>query len=83
MDNFSDLTLVPIIVAIVEALKSAGFPAKYSVFVSLILGLGGGYLISGSFDQVAVVQGVILGLSASGLYSGARSMIKTKAAVDE
>lgn len=71
--------VVPLIVGLVEAAKRLGLPAQYAALLSLALGLAisiGAWLAMRTggrelFD--ATLVGMALGLSASGLYSVARS----------
>ena len=72
-----DLTIaVPVIVAIVSAAKTAGLPSKIAALLSILLGVVGFYFI-GSADLAAnVFSGIVAGLTASGLYSGAKATLK-------
>jgi hypothetical protein len=68
------VAVVPFIMAIVEGVKRAGFPAKWSPVLSVGLGIGGGLLIHPGDVAQGVVIGIVLGLTASGLYSGAKNV---------
>ena len=67
--------IVPLIIGLVEVVKRLEVvPDKYMPIIALCLGLGGGALLySGDWVQ-AVVVGLALGLSAVGLYSGAKNV---------
>lgn len=65
--------LVPVVTGLVELVKTAGFPSRFAGVLSLLLGLGGAFLIGGEAISVLVLQGIIVGLSASGLYSATRA----------
>jgi hypothetical protein len=73
------VVIVPLIVGLVEAAKRLGLSAQYAAPLALALGLAisvGGWLTTwaGGRDLFnATVVGLALGLSASGLYSVARS----------
>lgn len=69
------LILVPVITSIVEILKNAGLPAKYSQVASLLLGVLGGLAMS--FNLTGAGYGLIAGLSATGLYEGYKTTKKT------
>ena len=54
-------------------------PVKYSALVSLIVGvtLGTAYLANGDL-KMGIWQGLAVGLSASGLFSGAKNVIESR-----
>jgi hypothetical protein len=61
---------IPLVVAIVEALKMSGFNPKLSPIISLIIGVGLSFLINANLTMgETVVSGIIYGLTASGVYS--------------
>ena len=67
-----DITiLIPIVTGLVSAIKTAGLPSKYAPAVSLVLGIAAAYLINDT-----IVSGLVIGLSASGLYSGVKATVK-------
>jgi len=63
-----------VIVGVVELLKRIGLPAKLAPVVALVLGLAAGivYVAPGDLRQ-GVLMGIVLALSAMGLYSGGKS----------
>jgi hypothetical protein len=65
---------VPIIIAVVQAIKMSGFVKdKYAPFVSIIVGIIISILLVHDFmNDISgtVLTGILFGLSASGLYSG-------------
>lgn len=70
-----DVLIVPLIVGLVAVAKRTGVPARALPLLSLGLGVGAGvlYASNGDIKQGALV-GAMLGLSASGLYSGAKKV---------
>lgn len=69
------ISAVGAIVAVVTLLKEIGFPQKYAPVVSVILGiLTGIFLVDPSNLQQGVVDGLALGLSAVGLFSGVKNV---------
>lgn len=68
-----ELLSIPAIVAAVEALKHSGTPKKYAPLLSIVFGIMFG-IVGGSW-----VAGLVIGLAASGLYSGAKEILKTNA----
>jgi hypothetical protein len=77
--EFGGVMVVPLIIGLVEMAKRAGLDARYAALLAVGLGVGissGAWLAAwlggrGLFD--AALGGLALGLSASGLYSVARS----------
>lgn len=73
---FGEAILIPVVLGITEGIKRAGVPSKYSVLVSLLIGLLLSWFASSETDAIIrVVEGLILGLSASGLYSGSKAVM--------
>lgn len=65
-----ELLSIPAIILAVEAVKRARFlPSRYCAILAVLFGGIFGYTVG------AVVGGLILGLSASGLYSGAKAVL--------
>ena len=63
--------VVPLVVAVVQAIKMMGLPTKFAPIISIGVGVGMGLLVNDSFTMTQnLLSGVIYGLSASGLYSG-------------
>ena len=67
--------LVPVVLGLVEAVKQAGMPSRYAPILALSLGVAGTFLMSGDYAGASVIQGLIVGLSAVGLWSGVKSSI--------
>jgi len=67
-----------IVMGLVELAKRMGFPARYSGLLSLVLGIAL-MMIYTYFTDVAwaraLVSGIVVGLSASGLWSISRSVM--------
>jgi hypothetical protein len=76
MFNEDALVVLPVIMAIAEMIKGLGFPTKFIPLVNLALGLLAGFFAIPNETPVgSVITGLILGLSASGLYSGSKNVI--------
>jgi L-lactate permease len=73
------VAIVPIILAIVQALKLVGMPNKYSPLASIALGIIVGFIFRHDTADLSqtILAGVTYGLSASGLYSGVKSTSET------
>ncbi|MBD8006221.1 hypothetical protein [Bacillus norwichensis] len=77
MFEIYDIAIIPVIVGLVEVFKRAGVPCKILPFISLALGIIIGIVYVTEFDlKQGILVGVMLGLSASGLYSGTKSTIE-------
>ncbi|NDI36348.1 hypothetical protein [Chengkuizengella sediminis] len=72
-----DIAIVPIIVALVQLAKQIGLSAKYQPVLSLALGVASGifYVAPGDPKQ-AILVGIVMGLAASGLWSGAKNIVQ-------
>ncbi|NBI28166.1 hypothetical protein [Chengkuizengella marina] len=72
-----DIAIVPIIVALVQLAKQIGLSAKYQPVFSLVLGVATGifYVAPGDPKQ-AILVGIVMGLAASGLWSGAKNIVE-------
>lgn len=75
----TDIVLIPVIVGIIELLKSYGLPKRIMPILSLVFGIAGGvfYLFPNDWKS-GVLVGIIMGLSASGLYSGGKAIVNRK-----
>lgn len=73
-----DVTLaIPLIVALVSAVKTAGMKSRYAPILSIGLGLVLFYLFGDNEGIVyRLFEGLLAGLSASGLYSGVKAVAK-------
>lgn len=69
METFA---VIPVITGIVQALKVAFLPSKFAGLVSIILGVLFSVGVNHATTFDTVVTGVVFGLSASGLYEGAK-----------
>ncbi|MFC4618664.1 hypothetical protein ACFO4N_07930 [Camelliibacillus cellulosilyticus] len=69
-----DVALIPIITGLVAVFTQLGLRKKFAPIVSLVLGLliGIFYVYPGDIKG-GILVGIMLGLSATGLYSGAKN----------
>lgn len=72
-----NIAIIPLVLGLVELFKRAGVSAKYSPFVAVILGILAGVFYISSDIKEGVIIGLMLGLSASGLYSGTKNLVKS------
>ncbi|HEY4601493.1 MAG TPA: hypothetical protein VIG73_09530 [Cerasibacillus sp.] len=72
-----DVALIPIITGVVQAFKQMGLPKRFSPLLALLLGMAGGVFYVCPTDlKSGIMIGIVLGLSATGLHSGSKNMIK-------
>lgn len=71
------LALVPVVIGLVEAVKFASMPSKFAPLVSLALGVLGALVVPhvGMTAGMAAIGGLVVGLSASGLYAGTKAVV--------
>lgn len=63
------VALIPVTTGIIEVIKRLGLDSKFAPLLSILVGIALMFLTIVAW-QVAVAQGIIIGLAASGLYSG-------------
>jgi hypothetical protein len=79
--NASALVVVPIIIALVQAIKLTGFiDQKYSPLISLGIGIIISFLANHDTGDMSltILSGVMYGLMASGLYSGVKTTMQAQ-----
>lgn len=70
------LALVPVVIALTQAVKVWVLDSRYSSLVSIGFGILGALLVSTTALPITVLQGVLIGLTASGLFTGSRSLFQ-------
>lgn len=76
MFEIYDVAIIPLILAVVEFFKRCGVPMKYSPIIAVVFGmLVGIFYIDAEFKE-RIIVGLMLGLSATGLYSGTKNIVK-------
>lgn len=75
--DYKGIAIIPIITILVDVIKKAGLPKKFAPLTSLILGVIFGLVFENNGDiRNAIITGLIMGMSASGLYSGGKEASK-------
>ena len=75
--EFTDIIVLPVIIALVEGAKRMGLGSKLLFPLSLSLGLLGGiFFIYPSDIKAGIFMGLIMGLAASGLWSGTKHVVE-------
>ncbi len=74
MDAYGDILLAPLVVGLVEAIKrSFGLAERWAPILSITFGVGLKLVIDPGKLVEGVIVGIMIGLSASGLYSGSKA----------
>src|ERR1700710_2313952 len=71
------IAVIPAIVGLVQVVKDLGMPSNYAPLAAVVFGLAAGFaqFYAGQLPWIsAAVTGIALGLSAVGLYAGARTV---------
>ncbi|MBS4200259.1 hypothetical protein KHA93_11520 [Bacillus sp. FJAT-49732] len=70
--------IIPLILGLVELCKRAGVKKRYLPFIALLLGIVIGVVYVTNFNlKQGIIVGAMLGLSASGLYSGTKNTMES------
>lgn len=85
--EINEAIVVPVIISLVELAKGLGLPKKFSAIAAVLIGaIIGVFYIEPHSIKFGLLKGVIYGLTASGLYSGAKNTVqqmRTKNHMDE
>lgn len=74
---FAGIPIIVLLMGLLEVVKKVGVNPKYVPVISLVLGVFSGIVLFGQGDiKVGVIQGMYIGLSAVGLYSGAKNTME-------
>ncbi|HLS61698.1 MAG TPA: hypothetical protein VK044_11250 [Virgibacillus sp.] len=72
-----DVALIAVIVGLVEVLKKAGLPKRFLPLASLFFGIATSVFYIYPTDlKGGIIVGIMIGLSASGLYSSTKNTIE-------
>jgi len=72
-----DIALAPVVTGLVSIAKKVGLPKQFSPLVAIGLGIALNVVLMGMTDE-NFIQGIVIGLASSGLYSGGKSVLKKK-----
>lgn len=78
MQEIYGVAIIPLIVGLVELIKQFGLSSRYAALCSVLLGVGAGFVLHPGNPSQAVIVGLMLGLSASGLYSGGKALTEKR-----
>lgn len=71
------LALIPVDLGLTQVVKMIALPSRFAPLASILIGCGL-VALSGPSWQVSIAQGIIVGLSASGLFSGVQASFAPK-----
>lgn len=77
--EYTDALIIGVIIATVEVFKFLEAPKKMLPLSAIALGMVGGifYIYPGDL-KAGILTGLIMGLAASGFYSGGKTIIKSE-----
>lgn len=73
--ELTQATIIPVVLALTEVAKKLGLRTKWCPVLAIILGAVGSVYLN-TVDLSSILSGIVYGLSASGLYSGTKSVIE-------
>lgn len=76
MDVTDQATAAAVAFGLTEVAKQTGMPSRFAPIVSVLTGVAITVLLVDAYGGSAIVAGMIAGLSAAGLWSGAKATIK-------
>ena len=74
--EYAGIAIMPLVIGLLEVLKKIGVNEKYIPVFSLVLGLVFGMFFIGGDIQEGILQGIYIGLSAVGLFSGTKNVVE-------
>jgi len=75
--EYAGIAIIPLLIGVLEVIKRLGVNKKYIPIISLLLGIGTGILLFADGDlKAGIIKGIYIGLSAVGLYSGAKNTVE-------
>lgn len=74
MDETAIMLAAALTVALVQGAKQSGLPSRWSILASLLIGIAMAVLVGATGPRDILLDGIIAGLTASGLYSGTKAV---------
>lgn len=68
------LALVPVVIALTQIVKSFVLDSRWAPLVSIAFGILGAFIVPMETVPLTVLQGILIGLMSSGLFTGVRSL---------
>lgn len=69
------IILVPIVIGMVQVFRKLGLSSRFAPLFAVISGIVGALTVAPSIDGAVVLQGIMVGLSAAGLFSGVKTTV--------
>lgn len=70
------LALVPVVMAITQGIKVYLVDSKWAFISSLVVGVALSFLVPAPSVTATILQGVLMGLSASAVFTGVRATVQ-------
>lgn len=84
IDILTPASQVALIIGLVEVFKRLGCPSKWLPLIDVVLGVISGLAVYGTGDLVlSIMNGLAIGLSACGLFSGVKNTISKDEVIEE
>lgn len=72
------LALVPVVMGLVQVVKRLGLPTRFAPILSIAFGIAGAFVVAPATVGITIILGIIVGLTASGLYAGGKTTITSQ-----
>ena len=80
MEYLTPAIQIALIIGIAEAIKKMGCPTRWIPLIDIALGIVSGVFVFGIYLNYGYVEGIVMGLvmglSACGLFSGVKNVVK-------
>lgn len=74
--EYAGIGIIPLLIGVLEVFKKVGLKEKYIPIFSVSLGIIIGVGLFGGNVKEGLIQGIFIGLSAVGLYSGTKNTLE-------
>lgn len=75
MELYEGISLIAVVMGVSELMKCTGINQKFIPLLNMVTGVIGGVLYLSPHNlKLGILQGVVLGLTAGGFYSGAKNV---------
>ncbi len=69
--------IIAVIVGLVQVVKGVGMPSRYASLFALVFGVAASFAVASEATVgLTIFNGLVLGLSSAGLYSGTKATLK-------
>ncbi|MCM1990771.1 holin [Oceanirhabdus seepicola] len=82
--TYQGIALIPVVTILVDIIKRTGVSSKFLPLISLGIGIIFGIIFVSNGDiKNGILAGVVIGISASGLYSNGKEVMKGVRSIQE